>query len=155
VVVWLWEVVLICVCNNSLVVGGLCSRHPVPGGLRFRVIPRWVRAVFAVKQAVIYARLLRPSLAPATRAIAVALGGYNLDGERPRRWGAGWLCYAPAADCGCPNRSLTAKVLSRFGWTAEGPSAFSETRPCADGALRIWRTSQTTDRALGGFWVGP
>jgi hypothetical protein len=61
VVVWLWVVVLICVCDNSLVVGGLCPRHPVPGGLRFRVIPRWVRAVFAVKQAVISARLLRPS----------------------------------------------------------------------------------------------
>jgi hypothetical protein len=28
--------------------------------------------------------------------------GDNLDGERPRWRGAGWLCYAPAADCGCP-----------------------------------------------------
>jgi hypothetical protein len=79
--------------------------------------------------------------------------GDNLDGERPHRRGAGWLCYAPAADCGCPVRSLTAKALSRYDWTAEGPWAFSETRPCADGALRIWRTSQTTDRALGCFWV--
>jgi cellulose synthase/poly-beta-1,6-N-acetylglucosamine synthase-like glycosyltransferase len=35
VVVWLWVVVLICVRDNSLVVGWLCSRHPVPGGLRF------------------------------------------------------------------------------------------------------------------------
>jgi hypothetical protein len=75
VVVWLWVVVLICVRDNSLVVGGLCSRHPVPGGLRFRAIPHWVRAVFTVKQAVISARLLHPSLAPATRAIAAALGG--------------------------------------------------------------------------------
>jgi hypothetical protein len=75
VVVWLWVVVLICVRNNSLVAGGLCLRHPVPGGLRFRAIPHWVRAVFAVKQAVISARLLRPSLAPATRAIVVALEG--------------------------------------------------------------------------------
>jgi hypothetical protein len=82
-------------------------------------------------------------------------GGDNPDGERPRRRGAGWLCYAPAADCGCPDRSLTAKALSRFDWTAEVPWASSETRPCVDGALRIWRTSQTTDRALGGFWVGP
>jgi hypothetical protein len=41
-----------------------------------------------------------------------------------------------------------------FGWTAEGPWAFFETRPYADGALQIWRTFQTTDRALGGFgWV--
>jgi hypothetical protein len=75
VVVWLWEVVLICVCDNSRVVGGLCPRHLVPGGLRFRAIPRWVRAVFAVKQTIKYARLLRPSSAPTTRAIAVALGG--------------------------------------------------------------------------------
>jgi hypothetical protein len=75
VVVWLWVVVLICVRDNSLVVGRLCPRHPVPGGLRFRAIPRWVRAVFAVKQAVISVRLLRPSPAPATRTIATALGG--------------------------------------------------------------------------------
>jgi hypothetical protein len=68
-------VVLICVRDNSLVVGGLCPRHPVPSGLRFRAIPRWVHAVFVVKQAVISTRLLRPSPAPATRAIAAALGG--------------------------------------------------------------------------------
>jgi hypothetical protein len=81
--------------------------------------------------------------------------GDSLDGERLRRRGASWLCYSPAVDCGCPVRSLTVKALSRFGWTAEGPWAFSETRPCAGGALRIWRTSRTTDRALGDFWVGP
>jgi hypothetical protein len=75
VVVWLWVVVLICVRDNSLVVGGLCSRHPVPGGLHFRAIPRWVRAVFAVEQAVISARFLRLSPAPAARAVAAALGG--------------------------------------------------------------------------------
>jgi hypothetical protein len=154
VVVWLWGVVLICVRDNSLVVGWLCPRHPVPGGLCFRAIPRRVHAVFAMKQAVISARLLRPPPAPATRAIAAALGD-NLDGEQPRWRGAGWLCYAPAADCSCLVRSLTAMALSRFGWTVEGPWAFSKTRPCTDGALRIWHTSQTTDRALGGFWVGP
>jgi hypothetical protein len=48
-VVWLWEVVLICVGNNSWVVGGLCPGHPDPGGLRFRAVPRRVRTVFAVK----------------------------------------------------------------------------------------------------------
>jgi hypothetical protein len=74
-VVWLWEVVLICVRDNSWVVDGLCPRHPVPGGLRFRAIPRWVRAVFAMKQAVKSARLLRPSSAPTTSAIAAALRG--------------------------------------------------------------------------------
>jgi hypothetical protein len=78
VVVWLWVVVLICVRDNSLDVGCLCPRHPVPGGLCFRAIPCWVRAVFAMKQAVISARLLRPSPAPATRAIAAALGGIVL-----------------------------------------------------------------------------
>jgi hypothetical protein len=47
-------------------------------------------------------------------------GRDNLDGERPRRWGAGWLCCAPAADFGCPARSLTVGALSRSDWTAEG-----------------------------------
>jgi hypothetical protein len=41
-VVWLWEVVLICMHDNSLVVGGLCPRHPVPGSLRFRAVLLWV-----------------------------------------------------------------------------------------------------------------
>jgi hypothetical protein len=77
-VVWLWVVVLICVRGNSLVVGWLCPRHPVLGGLCFQAIPHWVRAVFAMKQAVKSARLLRPSLAPAMRAIAAALGGIVL-----------------------------------------------------------------------------
>jgi hypothetical protein len=49
VVVWLGEVVLICVGDNSWVVGGLHPGHPVPGGLRFRAVPRRVRAVFTVK----------------------------------------------------------------------------------------------------------
>jgi hypothetical protein len=82
-------------------------------------------------------------------------GGDNLDGEGPHRQGAGWQCYAPAADCGCPDRSLTTKVLSMFGWTIEGPWVSSRTRLCAGGALRIWHTFQTADRALGGSWVGP
>jgi hypothetical protein len=78
VVVWLWEVVLICGRDNSWVVDWVRPRHPVPGGLRFRVVPRWVRAVFAIKQAVKSARLLRPSSAPTTSAIAAALGGIIL-----------------------------------------------------------------------------
>jgi flagellar biosynthesis protein FliR len=78
VVVWLWVVVLICVRDHSLVVGWLCSRHPVLGGLRFRVVPRWVRVVFAMKQAVMSAWLLRSSPAPATRAIVAALAGIIL-----------------------------------------------------------------------------
>jgi hypothetical protein len=78
VVVWLWVVVLICVCDNSLVVGWLCPSHPISGGLCFRAIPCWMRAVFSMKQAVKSARLLRPSPAPATRAIAAALRGIVL-----------------------------------------------------------------------------
>jgi hypothetical protein len=54
-VVWLWVVVVICVCDNSLVVGWLRSRHPVPGGLCFHAIPCWVCAILAMEQAVIYA----------------------------------------------------------------------------------------------------
>jgi hypothetical protein len=42
-------------------------------------------------------------------------GGDSPGGEGLRRRGAGWQCYAPATDCGCPDRSLTAKVLSMFG----------------------------------------
>jgi hypothetical protein len=41
--------------------------------------------------------LLRPSPAPPSCAITAALGDIP-DSERPRRWGAGWLCCAPAAD---------------------------------------------------------
>jgi hypothetical protein len=77
VVVWLWVVVVICVRDNSLVVGWLCSRHHVPGGLCFRAIRCWVCAILAVKQTVKSAWLLRPSPAPASRAIAATLGGYS------------------------------------------------------------------------------
>jgi hypothetical protein len=78
VVVWLWVVVLICVRDNSLVVGWLCSGHSVPGGLCFRAIPCWMRAVFTMKHALISAWLLRPSSAMASRAIAMALRGIVL-----------------------------------------------------------------------------
>jgi hypothetical protein len=95
VVVWLWEL-LICVCDNSWVVR-LRPRHPVSDGLRFWAVPCWVRTVFTVKQAVKFVRLLRPSSAPTTNSIVVALGD-NLGGEGPHQRGAGWRCYAPAAD---------------------------------------------------------
>jgi hypothetical protein len=41
--------VVVCVCDNSLVVDWLCFGHPVLCGLRFRTISCWVRAVFTVK----------------------------------------------------------------------------------------------------------
>jgi hypothetical protein len=66
------------VCDNPWVVGWLRPRHPVPGGLHFRAIPRLVRAVFVVEQAVKSARLLHPSSAPTTGATTAALGGIIL-----------------------------------------------------------------------------
>jgi hypothetical protein len=77
VVVWWWEL-LICVRDNSSVVGWLRPRHPVSGGLRLRAVPCWVRAVFIVEQAVKSARLLRPSSASTTGPSAAALGGIIL-----------------------------------------------------------------------------
>jgi hypothetical protein len=64
----------VCARDNSWVVGWLCPRHPIPGALRLRAVPRWVRAVFAVKQAVKSVWLLRPSSTSTTSAIAAALG---------------------------------------------------------------------------------
>jgi hypothetical protein len=60
-----------------------------------------------------------------------------------------------AVDCGRPDRSLTAKVSSTFGWTVEGPWVSFGTRPCAGGALRIWHIFRTADIAPGGSWVDP
>jgi hypothetical protein len=152
VVVQLWRL-LICVRDNSWVVGWLHLRHRVSGGLHFRAVPCWVRAVFSVEQAVKSARLLCPSSAPTTSSIVAALGGDNLGGEGPHQRGAGWRCCVPAADCGRPDRSLTAKVSSMFGWTAEGLWVSSGTRPCASGALRMWHIFRTADTFLGGSWV--
>jgi hypothetical protein len=77
VVVWL-RGLLICVCDNSRVVGWLCPCHPVSGGLRFWAVSCRMRAVFAVEQAVKSARLLRTSPAPTTSFISMALGGILL-----------------------------------------------------------------------------
>jgi hypothetical protein len=120
VVVWLLVVLVVCVHDNSLVVGWLCSRHPIPGGLCFRAISCWVCAILAMKQAVKSAWLLHPSPVLPSRAITAALGDIP-DGEWPHRRGAGWLCCAPAADYGCPVWSLATKAWSRFCWTAKGP----------------------------------
>jgi hypothetical protein len=152
VIVWLGEL-LICVCDNSWVVGWECSRHPISGGLRFWAVPCWVCAVFAVEQAVESARLLRPSSAPTASSVATALGGDNLGGEGPHQRGAGWRCCVPAADYGRPDRSLPAKVSSTYGWTVEGLWVSSRTRPCAGEALRIWRIFRIADIAPGGSWV--
>jgi hypothetical protein len=66
--------VVVCVRDDPLVVGWLCSGHSVPGGLGFWTIPCWVRAVLTMKQIVESARLLRPSPASPSGAVVAALG---------------------------------------------------------------------------------
>jgi hypothetical protein len=77
VIVWLLLLVVVCVRDDSLVVGWLCSRHHVPGGLRFWAISCWVCTILAMKQTVKSAWLLCPPPAPPSRAITAALGGYS------------------------------------------------------------------------------
>jgi hypothetical protein len=64
--------VVVCVRDDPLVVGWLCSGHSVPGSLGFWTIPCWVRAVLAMKQIVEYVRLLRPSSASPYGVVATA-----------------------------------------------------------------------------------
>jgi hypothetical protein len=146
---------LICVRDNSRVVGWLRPCHPVSGGLCLWAVSGRVGAVFAVKQAVKSARLLRTSPAPTTSSVPAALGRDTPGGEGPRQRGAGWRCCAPAADCGRPDRSLAAKASSTCGWTVECLWVFSETRLCAGGALRIWHIIQIADTTPGGSWADP
>jgi hypothetical protein len=77
VVVWL-RGLLICVRDNSRVVGWLRPCHPVSGGLRLWAVSCGVRAVFAVEQAVKSARLLHTSSSPTTSFVSAALGGILL-----------------------------------------------------------------------------
>jgi hypothetical protein len=118
VVVWL-RGLLICVRDNSRVVGWLRPYHPVSGGLRLWAVSCGVRVVFTVEQAVKSARLLRTSPALTTSSVSAALGD-TPGGEGPRQRGAGWRCCVPAADCGRPDWSLSAKASSTYGWTTEG-----------------------------------
>jgi hypothetical protein len=76
VVVWL-RGLLICVRDNSRVVGWLRPCHPVSGGLHLWVVSCRVCAVFAVEQAVESVRLLRMSPASIASSISAALGGYS------------------------------------------------------------------------------
>ena len=101
--------VVVCVRDDPLVVGWLCSGHSVPGGLGFWTVPCWVCAVLAMKQTVESVRLLRPSSASPSGAVVTALGGIP-DDERSLQLSADWLCCAPAGDCGCHVRSLAAKA---------------------------------------------
>jgi hypothetical protein len=69
---------LICVCDNSRVVGWLRPCHPVFGGLRLWAVSGRVGAVFAVEHVLKSAWLLRASPAPTTSSVPVALGGILL-----------------------------------------------------------------------------
>ena len=78
VVVWLWGVVLICVRDNSWVVGWLRPCHPVSGGLHLWAVFGLVGAVFAVEEAVESAWQLRTPPTPTASSISAALGGILL-----------------------------------------------------------------------------
>jgi hypothetical protein len=69
---------LICVCDNSRIVGWLRPCHPVSGGLCLWAVSCRVRAVFVVEQAVKSARLLRASPASTASSVFAALGGILL-----------------------------------------------------------------------------
>jgi hypothetical protein len=75
--VW-WRGLLICVRDNSRVVGWLRPCHPVSGGLRLWAVSGLVGAVFVVKQAVELAWRLRTSPAPSASSVSAALGGIFL-----------------------------------------------------------------------------
>jgi hypothetical protein len=70
--------VMVCVRDDPLVVGWLCSGHSITGGLGLRTIPCWVCVVFAVKQAIESARLLCPFVASSSCAVVAALRGVFL-----------------------------------------------------------------------------
>jgi hypothetical protein len=75
-VVWL-RGLLICVRDNSRVVGWLRSCHLVSGGLRLWAVSCRVHVVFAVEQAVKSTWLLRTSPAPTASSVSAALVGYS------------------------------------------------------------------------------
>jgi hypothetical protein len=69
---------VVSVCDDPLVVSWMGSAHYILGGLGLQTIPCWMQAVLAVKQVVKSSRLLGPSSAPSSYAVAVALrGGYS------------------------------------------------------------------------------
>jgi hypothetical protein len=86
IVVGLLLLVVVCVRDDPLVVGWLCSGHSIPGGLCFWTIPCWVRVVLAMKQTVESAWLLRPSLASPSGAIAAASGRVFLTASSFSGW---------------------------------------------------------------------
>jgi hypothetical protein len=70
--------VVVSVHNDPLVVSWLSSGHSVLGCLSLRIVPCWMRAVFAMKQAIESSRLLCPSSASSSCIIVAALRGVFL-----------------------------------------------------------------------------
>jgi hypothetical protein len=69
---------MVSVRYDPLVVGWLSSGHSVLGCLSLRIVPCWMRAVFAVKQAIESSRLLCPSSTSSSCAFAATLRGVFL-----------------------------------------------------------------------------
>jgi hypothetical protein len=92
--IW-WRGWLVIMRDNSGIVGWLCPRHSVSGGLYFGAVFGLVGAVFAMEKAVESARWLRAPSAPAASSISAALGGYSW-----RRGGSAAGCWL-AMLCTC------------------------------------------------------
>ncbi len=89
--VW-WRGLLICVRDNSRVVGWLRPCHPVSGGLRLWAVSGLVGAIFAVKQAVKSARRLRTSPAPSASSVSAALVRWMRSGGVDVWWRGLLIC---------------------------------------------------------------
>jgi hypothetical protein len=70
--------VVVSVRDDPLVVGWLGSGHSVLGCFSLQTVPCWMHAVFAMKQAIESSRLLGPSSASSSCAVAAALRGVFL-----------------------------------------------------------------------------
>jgi hypothetical protein len=134
VVVWL-RGLLICVRDNSRVVGWLRPCHPVSGGLHLWAVSCRMRAVFTVEQAVKSAWLLRTSPAPTTSSVSTALGGIFLAAR-------GLISGVLVGDV--VHLLLIAAILT--GVCLRGP------RPCAAGLRRVFGFPLRLDFALVEFF---
>jgi hypothetical protein len=146
---------LICVRDNSRVVGWLRLCHPVSGGLRFWAVSGRVGVVFAMEQAVKSARLLRASPAPTTSSVPAALWGILLAARGlTSRVLVGDVVHLLLI-AAVPTGVWLRKASSTCGWTVGCLWVSSETRLCAGGALRIWHIFQIADTTPRGSWADP
>jgi hypothetical protein len=77
VLVMVGLLVVVSVHDDPLFVGWFGSGHSVLGCFSLRTVPCWIRAAFAVKQAIESLRLLGPSSASSSCAVATTLRGYS------------------------------------------------------------------------------